>query len=61
LPLADSLLIQKKALWLVEVPNIDTMAFKQTNPSKMVTGEPRAIKKEKVVPVKKEGSTGGGC
>jgi rhodanese-related sulfurtransferase len=61
LPLADSLVNKNKALWLVEIPIIDTTAFKKTIPANAVKIVDKKVKKEKVIPVKKEVSTGGGC
>lgn len=61
LPLSDSLLNVDRGAWDVELSQVYTSAFKKVNtePVKaMIKATPKA---EKVIPVKKTGSTGGGC
>ncbi len=63
LPLPDSLIQSKMALWNVELPAIDTAGFKKARSMANATAVPvkTETKTEKVIPAKKKGSTGGGC
>jgi rhodanese-related sulfurtransferase len=61
-PMPDSLIINSSNLWNVEMSQIDTAAFAKINPAKTVGGNQDDQKSaEKVVPVKKVTSSGGGC
>jgi rhodanese-related sulfurtransferase len=62
LPLPDSLLKIKEADWKVETQQIDTSQFGKHAQAASEAASATAKKApEKVIPVKKKGSTGGGC
>jgi rhodanese-related sulfurtransferase len=63
LPLSDSLLKASEPEWKAELPATDPAAFaKAGQPAAGQTGtQPVQKQKEKVIPVKKTGASGGGC
>jgi rhodanese-related sulfurtransferase len=63
LPITDSLVEANTVRWKIETPLVDIVEFNnpgQTN-GRIIPSEPGKKNSEKVVPVKKNGSTGGGC
>jgi rhodanese-related sulfurtransferase len=63
LPLADSLAKLRMADWNIESPQIDTSELTKYGQISGIVTSIQSGKKapEKVIPVKKKGSTGGGC
>jgi len=62
LPLPDSLMNMTEHLVLVEKSRIDTASLrKKENAVVMPVAKTQKVQKEKIVPVKKEESAGGGC
>lgn len=62
LPLSDSISLTKNSLVWAEKSIIDTAALrKKSTPVSIPVNQKPAVKKESVVPVKKEASSGGGC